>query len=135
MALNKSMLSSCTRLSTSMSMSFSFSPMLRYGSWDQPDTCAPPSAYVLFCIDFAGVQIPRCLHRRAQFFNIVVCSVGRIDFSQQKVCGNFKCFCNTDQMFRTDLIGFAAHKPVDRALVAANAGRQLRLNDFVLCIR
>ena len=32
-------------------------------------------------IGFSGVQIPRCLHRQAQFFNIEVCSVRRVDFT------------------------------------------------------
>ena len=36
------------------------------------------------CIGFSGVQIPRRLHRQAQFFNIKICPVGRVDFPSRK---------------------------------------------------
>ena len=84
-----------------------------------------------FCIDFPGVQISRRLHRQAQFFNIKICPVGRVDFPQQEICGDFKNFCNAEQMFCADLIGLAAHKPADRAFGAADAGRQLCLGNFM----
>ena len=35
-------------------------------------------------IGFSGVQIPRCLHRQAQFFNIKICPVRRVDFPSRK---------------------------------------------------
>lgn len=75
-----------------------------------------------FSIDFSGVQIPCRLHRQAQFFNIKICPVGRVDF---------KHFRNAEQMFCADLIGLAADKPADGALGAADAGRQLGLGNFM----
>lgn len=82
-------------------------------------------------IGFSCVQIPRCLYRQAQFFNIEVCPVRRVDFPQQEICGDFKHFRNAEQMFCADLIGLAADKPADGALGAADAGRQLCLGNFM----
>ena len=83
------------------------------------------------CIGFSGVQIPRRLHRQAQFFNIKICPVGRVDFPQQEICGDFKHFRNAEQMFCADLISLTADKPADGALGAADAGRQLCLGNFM----
>ena len=49
-----------------------------------------------FRIGFSCVQISRCLHLQAQFFNIKICPVGCVDFSQQEICGDFKHFRNAE---------------------------------------